>query len=92
MCENRDMVIARSKITSQSQISVPYAIRKKLGIGPGSVLEWMDDGENIVVKRAIRYSSEDIHDAVFAAKPKPKTLDELKAGVTKAIKEKHAKR
>lgn len=86
------MVLARSKITSQSQISVPYAIRKKLGIGPGSVLEWADAGDSVTVKRAVQYSSEDIHSAIFAAKPKTKTLEELKAGVAKAIRDKHAKR
>lgn len=92
MCENWLMVLARSKITSQSQISVPYAIRKKLGIGPGSVLEWADAGDSVTVKRAVQYSSKDIHEAVFSTTPKTKTLDELKAGVAKAMKDKHAKR
>ena len=34
-----EMPIARSKPTAQGQISVPAEIRKKLGAGPGSVLE-----------------------------------------------------
>ena len=34
------MAIAQSKLTAQGQISVPAEIRKKLGLGPGSVLEW----------------------------------------------------
>ena len=33
-------VIAHSKVTAQGQISVPAELRKELGIGPGSVLEW----------------------------------------------------
>lgn len=33
------MSIPQSKETAQGQISVPAEVRKKLGIGPGSVLE-----------------------------------------------------
>jgi len=33
------MTILHSKVTAQGQISVPAEIRRKLGIGPGSVLE-----------------------------------------------------
>lgn len=31
------MPIARSKVTAQGQISVPAEVRRKLGVGPGSV-------------------------------------------------------
>jgi AbrB family looped-hinge helix DNA binding protein len=34
------MAIVHSRITAQGQISVPAAIRQKLGVGPGSTLEW----------------------------------------------------
>ena len=43
-----------------AQISVPVDVRRKLGIGPGSVLEWEEEGNKIVVRRAGRFSSEDI--------------------------------
>ena len=39
------MAIAHSKLTAQGQISVPAKVRRKLGVGPGSVLEWDEDGE-----------------------------------------------
>ena len=32
------MASARSKVTAHGQISVPAEVRRKLGIGPGSVL------------------------------------------------------
>jgi AbrB family looped-hinge helix DNA binding protein len=86
------MVLARSKITAQGQISIPYAIRKKLGLGPGSVLEWDDEDGRVVVKRSVQYSSEDIHSAIFASKPDVRTLEELKEGIAKDIKDRHAKR
>jgi antitoxin PrlF len=74
------MVLAHSKVTAQGQISVPAAVRRKLGLGPGSVLEWDEAGERIVVRRAGRYSSEEIHRQLFAAAPKPRSIVELKEG------------
>ncbi|MBX9747400.1 MAG: type II toxin-antitoxin system PrlF family antitoxin, partial [Hyphomonadaceae bacterium] len=46
------MSAPKSKITAQGQISVPAEIRKKLGVGAGSMLEWADEDGKIVVKRA----------------------------------------
>jgi AbrB family looped-hinge helix DNA binding protein len=85
------MSIAQSKVTAQGQISVPAEVRKRLGIGPGSVLEWDEDGEKVVVRRAGRYSSEDVHRALFANAPKPRSLPELKRGVERYIRERHAR-
>jgi len=85
------MPIAYSKLTSQGQISVPTEVRKRLGIGPGSVLEWEEDGEKVVVRRAGRYSSEDLHRALFAKRPKPRTLQELDKGIAKAVKARRAR-
>lgn len=81
---------AHSKITAQGQISVPARIRRKLGLGPGSVLEWDDDGEEVVVRRVGRYSSGDVHRALFPTSPKPKALNEIKEGVRRYIKRRHA--
>jgi antitoxin PrlF len=87
------MPLAQSKVTAQGQISVPAEIRRRLGINPGSILEWDEDGEKIVVRRAGRYTSEDIHKALFGDKaPKPRTLDELKEGVRAHIRKRHALR
>jgi antitoxin PrlF len=84
---------AQSKVTAQGQISVPAEVRKKLGLGPGSVLEWSEEGENIVVRKAGRYSSEDIHRALFAKRsPRPRKLEELKEAVGRHAREKHARR
>lgn len=82
----------QSKVTAQGQISVPAEIRRKLGIGPGSVLEWEQDGDQVVVRRVGRYSSEDIHRALFAKPPKARTLDELKEGIAEHMRDEHARR
>lgn len=86
------MTIARSKVTAQGQISVPAEVRKKLGVGPGSMLEWDEVDDQVIVRRAGRYSSEEISAALFAkAAPKRKTLDDLKQGVRAAVKKRHAR-
>ena len=86
------MAIAHSKLTAQGQISVPARIRRKLGVGPGSVLEWDEEGEKVVVRRAGRYSSEDVHRSLFRSPPRPATLVELKDGVRRHIRKRHAGR
>jgi antitoxin PrlF len=87
------MSIARSKITAQGQISVPADVRRKLGVGPGSVLEWEEDGNKFVVRRAGKFTSEDIHRAIFKGrKPEKHTIEEMDEGIARYIREKHARR
>jgi antitoxin PrlF len=87
------MAIAHSKVTAQGQISVPAEVRRKLGVGPGSVLEWDESGEQVVVRKAGRYSSEDVHRALFPDKPPAaRSLRELKAGIRRDIRKRHARR
>ncbi len=82
----------RSRVTAQGQISVPAQIRRKFGIGPGTVLEWDDEGDQIVVRRAGRFSSEQIHDAVFVGgEPERRTLAEMKKGIRQHAKARHAR-
>jgi antitoxin PrlF len=86
------MAIAQSKLTAQGQISVPAAVRRRLGIGPGSVLEWREEGEKVVVRRVGRYSSEDLHRALFAVPPRRRTIRQLKAGREAYVRRRHARR
>jgi antitoxin PrlF len=87
------MAIAHSKLTAQGQISVPAEVRRRLGVGPGSVLEWDQEGEQIIVRRSARYTSEDVHRAVFArGRAKRRGLGELKAGIRRQVRERHAGR
>ena len=85
--------IAHSKLTAQGQVSVPAAVRRRLGVGPGAVLEWNDDGGAIVVRRAGRYSSEDIHRVLFSKRAaRRKTLEQLKEGIRRHARKRHARR
>ena len=85
--------IAHSKLTAQGQVSVPAAVRRRLGVGPGAILEWDEQGGAIVVRRAGRYSSEDVHRALFPNRvPKPRTIEQLKEGIRRYTRTRHARR
>lgn len=86
------MALAQSKLTAQGQISVPAEVRRRLGVGPGSVIEWDADGEQIVVRRKGQHSSKDIHKVLFPeGPPKPRSLTELKEGVKRHMLTRHAR-
>jgi len=86
------MPLAHSKLTAQGQVSVPARVRQRLGVGPGSVLEWDEDGDRVVVRKAGRFSSEDIHRVLFSKTPARRTLAEMKAGIRRHIRKRHAGR
>ena len=87
------MALAHSKLTSQGQISVPVDIRRKLGIGPGSILEWDEASGQIVVRRSGRFTSEDIHRVLFPKQTPPtRTIAEMKEGIRRRARERHALR
>ncbi|MDX2237432.1 MAG: AbrB/MazE/SpoVT family DNA-binding domain-containing protein [Hyphomonadaceae bacterium] len=81
-----------SKLSAQGQISVPAEIRKGLGVGPGSTIEWTEKDGEIRVRRVGKYTSADVHAALFAdAPPKAKTAEDLKDGVRAHMRAKHAR-
>ncbi|MEO5861891.1 MAG: AbrB/MazE/SpoVT family DNA-binding domain-containing protein [Burkholderiales bacterium] len=87
------MPLAQSKLTAQGQISVPVEIRKKLGVGPGSILEWDESNDQVVVRKAGRHTSADVHRVLFAGgTPKQKATVNVKEGIRKYIRKKHALR
>lgn len=71
---------------------MPAQVRRKLGVGPGSVIEWTEDGERVVVRRAGRYTFEDIHRALFAKRPpKARTIEEMKDGLRQRARKRFAR-
>ena len=86
----------QTKLTSQGQVSVPAPVRKFLHLIPGSVLVWSQEGDRIVVERAKRHSTKEVHQALFSESPpgtgSAKTLDELKQGIREQILRRHAGR
>ncbi len=87
------MALAKSKITSQGQISVPADVRRRLGVGPGSILEWVEEDGRMVVRKVRTYTSQEIHRALFpGGPPRPRSLEELKESIGEYIRERHARR
>ena len=87
------MALAQSKVTAQGQISVPVKVQRKLGIGPGSVVEWEEEGDAVIIRKAGRHRSEDIHRAIFPQEiPASKKVEEFDEGVRRYMKKKHARR
>jgi AbrB family looped-hinge helix DNA binding protein len=86
------MAIAKSRITAQGQVSVPAEIRRRLGAGPGSVLEWVDADGEIVVRRHGTVTSLDIHKAVFPdGPPKRRSVAEMDRGIRENMRRRHAR-
>jgi antitoxin PrlF len=86
------MPLARSRVTAQGQVSVPAEVRRRLGVGPGSLLEWTEEGNAVVVRRSGRYTSADIHHALFGREnPQPRPLTEFKEGIRKHVRARHAR-
>ena len=85
------MKTVRSKITAQGQVSVPAEVRKVLGVGPGSMLHWCEKNGEIVVRRAGKYTSLDIHRALFPNGPPKGPPVDVKEGIEKYIRQRHAR-
>jgi antitoxin PrlF len=86
------MATVRSRLTSQGQVSVPAAIRRHLGLHPGSVIEWHQEGDGVVVRRAALYGWEDVRKAAFPnGPPRRRSLKELKRGISDYIRQRHGK-
>ncbi len=86
----------QSKLTSQGQVSVPAPIRSFLNLKPGSVLVWSQEGGRVVVERATRYGTQQVHEALFPEGKAPsspaKTLVELKEGLRQRMQSRYAGR
>ena len=87
------MALAQSRLTAQGQISVPAEVRKRLGVGPGSVIEWEQEGKKIVVRKAAKYDMADLHRALFPKGPPARKSEKaLREGISSLVRKKHASR
>lgn len=59
------MKLATSKITSQGQTSVPLEVRRRLGLTPGSLLQWESEGDAVIVRRRGTRTFADLRQALF---------------------------
>jgi antitoxin PrlF len=82
---------AQTKLSTQGQVSVPSEVRKLLHLRPGSVITWRQVGKRIVVERAARHVTADVHAALFPqGAPGAATLSDLKEGIRQHLRRRHA--
>jgi antitoxin PrlF len=90
------MLQIQTKLTTQGQVSVPAAVRQLLSLRPGSVLVWTEEEGHIMVERAVRHSTAEVHEALFAGTAPvsgpARTLTELKQGIRQHMQRRHAGR
>jgi AbrB family looped-hinge helix DNA binding protein len=87
------MKLLQSRITAQGQISVPAEVRKRLGVGPGAVLEWELRDDSFIVRRAGTTTTLDAHHALFGDVAGPQRRPaETKEAIAAYIRKRHARR
>lgn len=85
------MAIAKSRLTSQGQVSIPAEVRRRLGLGPGSVIEWDQQDGLLVVRKVGRTESVDVHAALFEGQPVGRAKRSVRAGIADYMRRKHAR-
>jgi antitoxin PrlF len=89
------MTTLQSKLTSQSQISIPAPVRQAMGLKPGSFVEWTIQGEQVIVTRVTKCSTQDIHTALFPESkttvPQVKSMSDLKEGIKEKMRRRYAR-
>ena len=86
------MARIESTITPQGLVLMPSRIREKLGLVAGSKVEWCEEGDDVVVKRVSKRSSQDIYEALFPVPPKPHSIDEMDEGIAAHLRQKCPRR
>jgi hypothetical protein len=62
-------------------------------VGPGSVIEWDEKNDQIIVRKAGRHTLEDVHKALFPdTGPARKASASVKEGIRQHMRQKHARR
>lgn len=91
-------IVAESTLTSKEQLTLPSAIRRRLGVKAGDSLVWaLDDEGQVTVMAGRPHTLADIRAAVAAAGPKADagpgvTVARMKKGIAEAVKRRHARR
>lgn len=67
-------------------------VSRRLRLHRDPVLEWDQEGECVVVRRAGKYSSKDIHKSLFPkGAPKARSIEEMRAGIGARMRKRHAR-
>jgi bifunctional DNA-binding transcriptional regulator/antitoxin component of YhaV-PrlF toxin-antitoxin module len=79
--------LARSKVTTQDQTSVPVEVRKRFGIKSGCELGWYEEGGRLYVDLARTHTLADVR-AALKSKPDTQPNLNIKEGIKTHLAEK----
>ena len=79
--------LARSKVTTQDQTSVPMEVRKRFGIKAGCELGWYEENGRLFVDLARVHTLADVRAALKGKRPKAPVLD-VKEAIKRHVAEK----
>ena len=86
------MSLARSRITSQGQVSIPVGILRQFGLAPGDVISWDTRDGYLIIEKAGQYGLEDVRKCLKLPKGVHKTDEEIREGVRQRMRAKHVGR
>ena len=64
----------RAKVAERGQVTIPKALRERLGIRPGTVLDFSDDSGRLI---AVKADTEDPVDRLFGKYSKGRSTDAI---------------
>ncbi len=72
--------MAVAKLTSKGQITLPSAVRKKLGLAPGDQVDFVESGEGFTLIPVSKHPS--VLRGRFAGRvPRPVSIDEMNEAI-----------
>ncbi len=86
------MSLARSRITSQGQVSIPVSILRQFGLAPGEAITWNIRNGCLVIEKAGQYGLEDVRESLHLPKGVHKTDEEIREGIKNRMRAKHVGR
>jgi AbrB family looped-hinge helix DNA binding protein len=81
---------AVSRVTSQNQISIPAAVRRRFRIGAGTELVW-EERDGALMVRPKRYTLDDLRAVCADRRVRRRTLSEMRRARDKALRTKYAR-
>lgn len=76
-------------LTSKGQITLPKAIRDRLGLDAGAKLDFQLMPDGTITARAVKPDARRIRGLLRSPHPRALTVEEMESGVDRLLREKH---
>lgn len=83
----------KTTVSTKGQIVLPLAVRNALGLVPGSELEVLAEGDQVILRRVSRFRSVTAIEALGCAgyQGPPKTIEDMNQGIATMLRQRVAK-